>query len=176
MTEEAFQRIVAKGAFNGMTMPKGLVLSIDPGMSGGWAILSRDGNLIACGDLPVAGEGTQRTISAPLLSAVIDAFMPERAIVEQVWPRPDNGATQAFRYGRGVGIIDGVIGAAGLPVTWVPPNKWKRAMKLTSEKEVSRQRAIQRWPSKAGEFFARKKDEGRAEAALLGLYLIEAAV
>jgi crossover junction endodeoxyribonuclease RuvC len=44
---------------------------------------------------------------------------------------------------------------------------------LTSDKDAARGVAIQRFPAMAGAF-ARKKDDGRAEAALIALYGWEA--
>jgi crossover junction endodeoxyribonuclease RuvC len=51
----------------------------------------------------------------------------------------------------------------------VSPAQWKRAMHLTSDKEQSRARALETFPVCA-HHFARKKDHGRAEAALIALY------
>ena len=45
----------------------------------------------------------------------------------------------------------------------------RRSLGLPSDKELSRRRAIETWPGSAG-MFARKKDDGRAEAALLALW------
>jgi hypothetical protein len=45
----------------------------------------------------------------------------------------------------------------------------KRALGLNNDGETSRVRAIETWPDHA-DLFARKKDDNRAEAALLGLY------
>ena len=43
------------------------VFACDPGLSGAFAVLDRQGGLIACGDLPVIGEGTQRRIDAAIV-------------------------------------------------------------------------------------------------------------
>jgi crossover junction endodeoxyribonuclease RuvC len=55
-----------------------------------------------------------------------------------------------------------------VPQVYVTPGKWKRFYGLSAEKEKSRELAIQTWP--ASDAFRRKKDHGRAEAALLALY------
>ena len=150
------------------------IIAIDPGIIGGWAILSEAGHLVAAGDLPVAGEGAQRMVSAPLFREVLTQYRPDRAVIELVGSMPKQGVASSFKFGRAVGVVEGVIGGTGVPVEWVSPAKWKRRLGLGPDKEVSRQRAIQRWPREASLFFARKKDHGRAEAALLGLYSIEA--
>jgi hypothetical protein len=44
-------------------------------------------------------------------------------------------------------------------------------MKINASKDGAREMAMRLWPSKS-ELFKRKKDDGRAEAALLALYLL----
>jgi hypothetical protein len=72
------------------------------------------------------------------------------------WPRP-------------CGVIEGVLAAAGVPITFITPPAWKRAVGLTlKSKDAARSEAIRRWPSHAA-LFARVKDDGRAESALIGV-------
>ena len=51
----------------------------------------------------------------------------------------------------------------------VPANRWKKAMGVTADKRSSRDVAARRWPTEAHRF-ARVRDDGRAEAALLAEY------
>lgn len=148
------------------------ILAIDPGIIGGWAVLDADGGLVAAGDLPVAGAGAQRMVSAPLFRTVLDRFQPSRAIVELVGAMPKQGVSSSFKFGRAVGVVEGVIGGAAVPIEWVSAARWKKHFRLNSEKEASRQMALRRWPAMAA-LFARKMDHGRAEAALLALHHIE---
>jgi crossover junction endodeoxyribonuclease RuvC len=46
---------------------------------------------------------------------------------------------------------------------------WKRAMQVPSDKGACRMRAMQTFPGHS-DLFRRVKDDGRAEAALLGFY------
>ena len=55
-----------------------------------------------------------------------------------------------------------------IPTIHVSPGKWKKHFGLTSDKEKSRALAIATWPQ--SDHFRRKKDDGRAEAALTALY------
>lgn len=146
-------------------------LAIDPGIIGGWAIIGVDGSLIAAGDLPVAGAGSQRMVSGPLFRAIVAQYQPDRVIIENVNAMPGQGVSSSFKFGRAVGVVEGVIDGIGVPISWVTAAKWKKAFSLTADKEQSRQRAIRQWPGMSG-LFARKKDHGRAEAALIGLYSV----
>jgi len=74
-----------------------------------------------------------------------------------------------FTFGRGLGIVEGVALGAGIPVRWVSPAKWKRALGLSADKGASRRRAIELWPAQSA-MFARVKDDGRAEAALIAYW------
>lgn len=152
-----------------------LMLGIDPGIIGGWAVVSdADGALIAAGDLPVAGTGAQRMLSGPLLREIIQACAPDRVTVEQVSAMPKQGVSSSFKFGRAVGVAEGVCDGLGIPVEWVTPRRWKRDLGLGADKEQSRQRAIRQWPARAS-LFARKMDHGRAEAALIALWAIRGA-
>jgi crossover junction endodeoxyribonuclease RuvC len=98
-----------------------LLLGIDPGIVGGWAVVNELGGLIAADDLPIAGDGAQRTIAAPLLAAVVGRYQPTTATVERVGSMPGQGVSSSFKFGRAVGVIDGVLGAAACPVMYVAP-------------------------------------------------------
>src|SRR5258708_2490068 len=115
-------------------------------------------------------------VSAPLFAAIVERFTPARAIVERVGAMPRQGVSSTFKFGRAVGLVDGVIGAELVPVAYVSAAVWKRHFGLGSDKEQSRQKAIEIWPASAAELLARKKDHGRAEAALIPLWRQRAAV
>lgn len=148
-----------------------MILGIDPGIVGGWAFVTDDGALVGAGDLPVAGTGAQRMVSGPLLRGIIEPWGPTRAIIEDVHSMPKQGVASSFKFGRALGVAEGVLDGMGIPVSWVSPAKWKKALSLSSDKEQSRQRAIRQWPAQAS-LFARKMDHGRAEAALIALYSV----
>jgi hypothetical protein len=56
-----------------------------------------------------------------------------------------------FRYGRIAGAIEGSVAACQIPMTLIEPATWKHHLKLNSNKEDCRARAIQLLPSAAGE-------------------------
>ena len=94
------------------------------------------------------------------------------AYVEFVGARPGEGPTGAFAFGRSRGVIEGVCAAAGLPVAFLTPAHWKRLVGIAPGKEgakdAARAEAIRRWPAHAS-LFARVKDDGRAESALIAV-------
>jgi crossover junction endodeoxyribonuclease RuvC len=146
-----------------------MILGIDIGVTGAIALLDETGALLEISDMPALADGPKgrRAINAPLLAAIIFKSHADRAFVESVNARPGEGPTGAFAFGRARGVIEGVLAAAGIPATFVTPPAWKRAVGLTLlSKDASRSEAVRRWPNHAA-LFARARDDGRAEAALI---------
>jgi len=142
------------------------VCGIDPGLSGAIAFYySTHPNLVSSEDMPtVAGE-----INCAEVAERIRQIRPDFVIIEQVGARPGQGVSSMFKFGKVYGSLIGVCAALHVPTHFVTPQKWKKHFSLSSEKEKSRQRALELWPERA-EIFSKKKHEGRAEAALLALY------
>lgn len=138
-------------------------VGIDPGKTGAIAILDGDA-LVAVHDMPVI-DGQ---VSAALVALLVGQRL-EHATVERVAARPGQGVSSTFGFGFSAGVVHGVFGALRTPVDIVTPATWKRHFRLGADKDESRARAIERWPQHAAQF-ARKRDDGRAEAALIALW------
>jgi hypothetical protein len=140
-------------------------MGVDPGVSGAIAFYYRDHpDYIAVYDAPSIGK----EINCSELTALIKQYRPDCAIIESVHAMPRQGVSSSFNFGMAYGMARGVVAACGIPQHLVTPTKWKKFFALTSDKETSRRLAILTWPG--SEHFNRKKDDGRAEAALLALY------
>lgn len=145
----------------------GLILAIDPGKTGALAWVSGDGHLIAVEDMPVIQVRGKDRISPAGLANMIRARMPAFAVIEQVGAMPGQGVTSMFNFGFGAGMLEGVIAALGIPYDTVPSASWKKKAGVSSDKGACRQMATRLWPG-AADHFRRVKDDGRADAALLG--------
>ena len=150
------------------------MIGIDIGTHGAVAVLEETGELLAALDMPCLNDGPakRRSVNAPLLAQLVYETHATKAFVELVGARPREGAVGAFAFGRSRGVIEGVLAAAGVPVRFLTPPTWKRAVGIApgrdGAKDAARSEAIRRWPGKAG-LFARVKDDGRAEAALIAV-------
>lgn len=160
-------------------------VGIDPGASGAIAFLNEKGELVAVHDMPVdmvkVGKSDKRVISpAKVVEILSDAPTGTLVMMERLVAMPafnpltgkrdkSLGAASIGSFFRGGGVIEGVCAALRLPLTLVMPNKWKTAVSCPTGKDGARQRAAQQFPNFATSF-GRKKDDGRAEAALIGLY------
>ena len=107
-----------------------------------------------------------------MLADIIAKSHATKAFVEFVGARPGEGAVGAFAFGRSRGICEGVLGALSVSATTIAPAAWKRAVGIPPGKEgakdAARAEAIRRWPAHSA-LFARVKDDGRAEAALIAV-------
>ena len=150
------------------------VVAIDIGIEGAIATLTSDERLVDVSDMPCLRDGPagRRAINAPLLAEIVAKSHASLAFVEYVGARPGEGAVGAFSFGRAKGIIEGVMAALGIPVTFIAPAAWKNRAGIKPGKEgakdAARSEAIRRWPAHAA-LFARVKNDGRAEAALIGI-------
>jgi crossover junction endodeoxyribonuclease RuvC len=153
--------------------PTVTILGVDIGAAGALAVLSDAGELLDVQDMPCLRDGpkNRRTVNAPLLAEIIYKSHADRAFVERVGPRPLEGAVGAFAFGDAKGVVRGCLAAAAIPTIFITPVTWKRVVGVPpgkDMKDMARSNAINRWPKMAAHF-ARKMDDGRAEAALIGL-------
>jgi crossover junction endodeoxyribonuclease RuvC len=96
-----------------------------------------------------------------------------RVIIEQVSAMPGQGVTSMFNFGQSFGILKGICSAMQLPVYFIRPAKWKKYFGLiNSEKDASRTRAIEIFPSFSSQL-SKKKDSNKADAILIANFYYE---
>ncbi len=152
-------------------------VGIDPGLSGGIAVyyLESPAQSQVWGlPLNLSGKGGDGRELRSIFEGVLHQN-PAFAI-EHVASRPRQAGV--FNFGLNTGIIHGVMGCLGIDFEAIPSSKWKPAMGLkrlpTEEykenKERSRLLALTLFPHLSQQL-ALKKDDGKAEALLLAVYL-----
>lgn len=149
-----------------------MLLGIDVGISGAVALL--DGNkLVSVHDMPtvstIVGGKKKKRINARALFELLQCEKLEHAFVETVAARPNQGVSSMFAFGQASGIAEAVAWVVTPDVVGVRPQTWKKHFKLSNDKGESRRLATEFWPDHADRF-KRVKDDGRAEAALIGLW------
>jgi len=127
-----------------------MYLGIDPGASGGLAVISKDGALVDASKM----LATERD-----LIDYFDAIGEARAVLEKVWAGPRMGSSAAFKFGLNYGMIRTALTAARIPFDEVTPQKWQLVMGCrangkgfgerddTAAKNRTKQRAQQLFPS-----------------------------
>jgi len=118
-------------------------LGIDPGVSGGLALIEDTGFLKkAAWKMPA----TEKDISdlfidlKPLVSF---------ALIEAVHSMPGMAMGTMFNFGKGYGFLRGMLIAHGIPFGEVTPQKWQKFMNCLTkgDKNVSKARAQQLFPN-----------------------------
>lgn len=149
-----------------------IVIGIDPGFSGAIALYNPETRWLGIHDMPVSPGPKGKT---ELLHGALFRILGVEAAevwVEQVGAMPGQGVSSMFRFGQTVGAIHMAVAANGHPLRLVTPAKWKAHFRLCKDKGAARGLAAQRFPASA-HAFARVRDDGRAEAALIALYGVE---
>lgn len=153
-----------------------MILGIDPGQTGALAIYNPKHGRVTVADIPTLALTVNKSVKHIIDLAAIKEWLCtheiliNHVVMEKPTAMPKQGITSAFNFGWTNGGLTGVIvGALAVRLTLIPPATWKRAMKLTDDKDACRLRASQLFPEDAPKW-QRKKDDGRAEAALLAYY------
>ena len=147
------------------------VIGVDPGVSGALACII-DGELLDVVDMPTAGGIVSAIGVCEVLREFQLAGMDDVPIVvvEKVGAMPGNGVSSMFKFGRSLGVIEGAVAGRGFPLRWVTPQVWKGSRGLLrQDKDVARLLALELWPAHSATF-ARCKDVGRADAALIAAW------
>lgn len=149
------------------------ILGVDPGASGALVIIDTTTNTLTVIDMPTVeikrGTRMVRQVSAQHVADALCEAKIDHAFVEKVGAMPGQGVSSMFAFGRAAGVVEGVLAALRIPTTYVTPQEWQKNMRVIGGKDGSRNRASQLWPNQS-QLFGRKKDDGRADAALIAGY------
>lgn len=155
------------------------VLGIDPGLSGALALIERDPasgalSLLWAADMPTitrkaSARKTKTELNLSLLADLIappGLEPPDLCAIEFVHAMPGQGVTSMFTFGYAAGAAAGVISALQIPLRFIKPLTWQRSVGVTKDQGAARLMASRLYPAQA-HYFARVKDGGRADAALI---------
>jgi hypothetical protein len=157
-----------------------LTIGIDVGLGGGLALAEWRGDermpaRVTAAPMPVwaAGVRGKRVVDCAALAAWLTPAAVQGGVVmaayEAVHAMPKQGTVSMFGFGRSLGVVEMALAALGLPHVGVAPERWKRDMAVPRDKAAARQMAAKLLPGFAHQW-ARAKDDGVAEAALLALW------
>ena len=152
-----------------------IVLGIDPGLTGAWALV-RDKHLLTLGDLPTvefsAGrvkrklDGVQFALMVRNMCASFCEGEDLVACVEKVFSMPGQGVSSMFSLGMSAGIIEGVLAAERVPIHWTTPSAWTSTQRAGRDKGHSVPACNANWPGMAANWTL-KKHHNRCDAALI---------
>lgn len=164
-----------------------LFVGVDVGLQGAVAFMQDDSTLLDVQPMPtdtieVNGRLRERVAVHRLLK-LLDGADGALAVIEEPEGRPmktrdrktgatvmrQPGAAGMLSLGTSYGVAYCACAAKGLAIQVVRPGAWKREVGVPGDKDECRRRASELWPDFAGRF-ARRKDDGMAEACLLALW------
>lgn len=128
-------------------------IGIDPGVSGGIAVVDSAGALVLAVKMPDTDGDLLEIFLAPR-PGMLD-LRPARAVLEKVnagvfgqGKAGRMGVTSAFTFGKGVGHLQMALLAARIPFDEVLPAKWQKALgcRTAGDKNISKARAQQLFP------------------------------
>lgn len=122
-------------------------IGIDPGISGGIAVVTEDGDAMHHHKMPETPDDVLACIG--FLGGVDGASgRQNRAMLEKVSASPQMGVVSAFTFGKGYGALQMALAASKIAYDEVTPQKWQKAMQCLTrgDKNVSKRRAQQLFP------------------------------
>jgi hypothetical protein len=143
-----------------------IVLGIDPGASGGLAIVQGGHGIYSVSDA-VKMPATD----ADLWRFVNDCADADLCILEKVHAMPGQGVSSTFKFGASWGTLRMAVIAAGIPLEEVTPRKWQPAIGVPSKKGETKTQHKNRLKARAQELFPGLKiTHATADALLLAVY------
>jgi crossover junction endodeoxyribonuclease RuvC len=140
-------------------------IGIDPGKSGGYATINT-----LTGKMTVEAWDDEQFIH-DMRELYLDGE-ETRCCLEKVGAMPGQGVTSMFGFGKSAGFIEGVLRAYGISYQLVPPQTWKKAFSLNSNKQTSIEVCQKLFPdvNLYRTDRCKKPHDGMAESALMALY------
>lgn len=137
----------------------GAIVGVDPGKSGGIAV-NRDGVIVAVLKMPQTPHDLHEE-----LSMVVRVYQSPVFFVEKVHSMPGQGVASSFSFGRQLGLIEGVIASLSVPMHFVTPQAWQKALSCQTggDKNITKAAAQRLWPDISW-------THATADAALLSEY------
>jgi hypothetical protein len=148
-------------------------LGVDPGLSGGLALLEPDGTFVGCWDAPTikSGTGGRRDYDRPACWALLRAAVLRHpgltVVLEQLSPMPKNGCISAFKLGGGLELWTMAAVGLNLAIERVRPKRWQAVIGCPAGEKASLARAREMFPAAPLKL---EKHSGRAAALLLAEY------
>lgn len=133
-------------------------LGIDPGRNGALAVLDGETMALVCHDMPDTTAG--------LHDLICTLPMIKMALLEKPFFPHMIGITNAVKIAEAYGTLKGALAWRSIPCREITPADWKKRLGLSSSKAASREKATMFFPDNAA-MWARVKDDGRAESALI---------
>jgi crossover junction endodeoxyribonuclease RuvC len=121
--------------------------------------------------MPVVLERQKRLVDTVDISGWLKAWEIDVAIIEWVHAMPRQGVSSSFTLGRAAGAVEALAMVHAHRVEWVTPKRWKGHFSLSSDKQLSLDKAKRVFGRSFN--WTKKADDGIAEAALMCQWFLD---
>lgn len=139
-------------------------IGIDPGASGGIAMLYKD----------FAEVYPMPKTEADVRHLLFSIPPSTRAVIEAVHSFPGQGVASSFAFGRNYGLLRGILHGLGIPFDEVSPQRWQKALNIPprdKKKNESKTEFKNRLKAKAQQLYPQTKvNLATADALLIARY------
>ena len=144
-----------------------IYVGIDSGfVSGAWGAVDHNGAYRGCGDC----HHDKDVLFADLIrDDILHSVRSDdyEVVIEAVHAQPKQGVSSTFKFGKAYGQLVGMAQLMNTRYHFVSPQRWKRDLGITSNKEDGLKLARELFPDAP---LTRKKDHNRAEALLIAYW------
>lgn len=145
------------------------IVGIDPGAKGAVGIITREDYSVF--DMPCDKMGVMPWELKLIFSTAHALEKIDHVLIEEVHAMPKQGVSSTFTFGKGFGIIIGVVGSLGIPFSFVRPQAWQKTFSIGKDTKADAVSIASRLFPDA-ELYGPKggKKDGRADALLVAEY------
>jgi len=99
-----------------------MILGVDPGFSGGCAILSMGGEIRHAGIMPLVAK----VLDFVSVGELIERFQVTHCFLEKAQAFPKQGVVSSFNYGKHFGHLEAAVAMMKIPYSLVSPSIWTK--------------------------------------------------
>lgn len=108
-----------------------IVVSADPGMKGGLAILNTTSGIALAAPMPTIGK----EIDYRKIHEAFTTSTPDLIVIEKVHAMPGQGVTSMFNFGLGYGALVALATVSATRLVLVTPQMWKKHVLAGTNKD-----------------------------------------
>lgn len=139
-------------------------MGVDPGLSGGYAIIDAIGTVIEVVKTPETPKDYMEKLKNYSDKKIF-------CVIEQVHSMPQNGSKANFTFGWVVGVLESVLTFTQIPFEQSSPQKWMKYMGMKKDKSEEKTQYKNRLKEKAQQLFPKEKVTlWNADALLIAEY------
>lgn len=139
-----------------------MFLGIDPGKTGGFCLLSEEGETLEYGNFS----------NWKCIRNILDGHHITSASLEKVSSMTGQGVVSTFTFGMNYGGWQALLEFCSIPHTLVPPNRWQKMFLGSFPKGESKLRSLDFIRRKYPHVELKKSDHGISDAICLALYAL----